>query len=205
MHTRSVAGGAPVRSKRRQRSIDARNRIVEEHMGRVRAIVLGMKLLPCFEPEDLIQAGVIGLIQAAEKWDPKKNDLFWGYAHQRVRGAIVDQLRRHNLRAETMQPFDTPNNEARRKEIHRESQNHEVEPVASHEAEVIRSVDLARASARIKPQIERLPLRERTVIEKHYFAGQPLAAVAGELHVSTSWALTLRARALGQLRDNAAA
>src|SRR5277367_2059884 len=43
--------------------------------------------------EDLIQAGVVGLIDAFRKFDPSKNVQFKSYAAFRIRGAILDSLR----------------------------------------------------------------------------------------------------------------
>lgn len=43
--------------------------------------------------EDLVSYGILGLIDAIEKFDPNKNVKFETYANFRIRGAIIDQLR----------------------------------------------------------------------------------------------------------------
>ncbi len=43
--------------------------------------------------EDLVNAGVIGLMDALEKFDPGKKVKFQTYAEYRIKGAIVDELR----------------------------------------------------------------------------------------------------------------
>src|SRR4051812_2822761 len=45
------------------------------------------------EIDDLISAGVIGLMDAMKKYDPAKNVQFKSYAQFRIRGAILDSLR----------------------------------------------------------------------------------------------------------------
>jgi len=45
------------------------------------------------ELEDLVNAGVLGLLDAMEKFDPGKNTRFRTYAEFRIRGAILDELR----------------------------------------------------------------------------------------------------------------
>ncbi|RKD27760.1 RNA polymerase, sigma 28 subunit, SigD/FliA/WhiG [Caminicella sporogenes DSM 14501] len=45
------------------------------------------------EYEDLVSYGILGLIDAIEKFDPDKNVKFETYANFRIRGAIIDQLR----------------------------------------------------------------------------------------------------------------
>jgi len=43
--------------------------------------------------DDLFQAGILGLIDAVDRFDPKKNSQFRLYARFRIRGAILDSLR----------------------------------------------------------------------------------------------------------------
>ena len=45
------------------------------------------------EMEDLVSAGIVGLIDAFHKFDPSKQVQFRSYAQFRVRGAILDSLR----------------------------------------------------------------------------------------------------------------
>ncbi len=45
------------------------------------------------ELDDLISAGVIGLMDAIEKYDPSRDNKFKTYAEFRIRGAILDELR----------------------------------------------------------------------------------------------------------------
>ena len=54
---------------------------------------LAMRLPPHISTEVLISAGVIGLMDALNKYDPKKNVQFKTYAEFRIRGAMLDELR----------------------------------------------------------------------------------------------------------------
>ena len=47
--------------------------------------------------EDLVSEGYVGLIQAAHKFDPERGALFATFAVPRIRGAILDALRRDSL------------------------------------------------------------------------------------------------------------
>ncbi len=51
------------------------------------------RLPPHISIEDLINAGVIGLIDAIEKYDPGRDNTFKTYAEFRIRGAMLDELR----------------------------------------------------------------------------------------------------------------
>lgn len=72
-----------------------RDRIVLEHLPLVRAIAIRVHdSLPLHvDVEDLINAGVLGLFDAASKYDPDRKVFFAAYAKHRIRGAILDSLR----------------------------------------------------------------------------------------------------------------
>ncbi|HQR39503.1 MAG TPA: FliA/WhiG family RNA polymerase sigma factor [Blastocatellia bacterium] len=69
--------------------------LVEDHVSLVRYLAtrLSAKLPPSIEVDDLVGAGMIGLIDAAEKFDPSRGIRFRTYAERRIRGAILDHLR----------------------------------------------------------------------------------------------------------------
>jgi RNA polymerase sigma factor for flagellar operon FliA len=54
---------------------------------------LAMRLPPNISQDDLISSGVIGLMDAIEKFDPSKKIHFKTYAEFRIRGAMLDELR----------------------------------------------------------------------------------------------------------------
>jgi RNA polymerase sigma factor FliA len=72
-----------------------RDRIVIEHLPLVKAIAIRMREnLPVHvELDDLVHAGVLGLFDAASKFNPDKQVAFSSYARYRIKGAILDSLR----------------------------------------------------------------------------------------------------------------
>ncbi len=54
---------------------------------------LTFRLPPYLDIDDLIQAGVIGLMDAVQKYDPTKETQFKTYAEFRIRGAMLDEIR----------------------------------------------------------------------------------------------------------------
>jgi RNA polymerase sigma factor for flagellar operon FliA len=73
-----------------------RDRLVLEHQWLVRSIAVVMleKLPVHLESDDLMQAGLLGLIDAADKFDHTKQPVFTCYARHRIKGAMLDGLRR---------------------------------------------------------------------------------------------------------------
>ncbi len=72
-----------------------RDRVVLDHLPLVRAIALRVhESLPVHvDIDDMIHAGILGLFDAAEKYDSKKQVTFSIYAKHRIKGAILDSLR----------------------------------------------------------------------------------------------------------------
>lgn len=73
----------------------ARNKLILDYLPLVKYVV-GKVLIyihPQVDHEDLVEYGVIGLIDAAEKYDVKKETKFGTYAISRIRGNILDYLR----------------------------------------------------------------------------------------------------------------
>lgn len=70
--------------------------MVTSHANLVKRIAFHMmnRLPPSVQAEDLIQAGMIGLIEAARHYDPSQGASFETYAGIRVRGAMLDEIRR---------------------------------------------------------------------------------------------------------------
>ncbi|MDL1969695.1 MAG: FliA/WhiG family RNA polymerase sigma factor [Candidatus Desulfofervidaceae bacterium] len=73
----------------------AREQLILTHLPLVRYIVERMSLYlpPTLDKEDLIEAGIIGLIDAVDKYDATQKCSFATYAKFRIRGAILDELR----------------------------------------------------------------------------------------------------------------
>lgn len=70
--------------------------LLEEYYPLVKSVVRTMLVhLPsCADAEELESVGVFGLIAAVDKYDESQRKTFRGYAALRIRGAILDELRR---------------------------------------------------------------------------------------------------------------
>ena len=72
-----------------------RDQVVLEHLPLVKAIAIRVhENLPVHvDLDDLVHAGVLGLFDAASKFNPDKQVAFSSYAKHRIKGAILDSLR----------------------------------------------------------------------------------------------------------------
>lgn len=71
------------------------DQMLRQHSGLVKkmAYQLKAKLPSCVELDDLVQAGMIGLMDAIQRYEDTHGAQFETYASQRVRGAMLDELR----------------------------------------------------------------------------------------------------------------
>jgi RNA polymerase sigma factor for flagellar operon FliA len=72
-----------------------RDKVVLEHLPLVKAIAVRVhENLPVHvDLDDLVHAGILGLFDAVNKFDPEKQVAFSSYAKHRIKGAILDSLR----------------------------------------------------------------------------------------------------------------
>lgn len=72
--------------------------LIEEHSGLVSKIAyhLAARLPASVVVDDLIQVGMIGLLDASQHYDPSQGAAFTTYATIRIRGAMLDELRRND-------------------------------------------------------------------------------------------------------------
>jgi len=67
-----------------------------DHLEYVRQILFKMRLPPKVDHENLESSGVLGLIEAANQYDSDRGVAFKTFAFVRIRGAILDELRRNS-------------------------------------------------------------------------------------------------------------
>jgi len=133
------------------------------------------------DQEDYHQAGWLGLLDAARRYDPSRGARFETYAGIRIRGAVIDESRRRlggprpwrqrELRPVTLISLEAHVSQARANEPRSD------EPEPDEAAEWAEARD---ALARVLPE---LPCQERLVIE-HQLAGETLSAIGARLGVS---------------------
>ncbi len=74
----------------------AANEVIAQHSDLVRRIAhhLAARLPASVEVDDLIQAGMMGLIEASRSYDADQGASFETYASIRIRGSMIDEIRR---------------------------------------------------------------------------------------------------------------
>jgi RNA polymerase sigma factor FliA len=103
-HRELSLGGKPMNSSAlwaeftRTGSLSARDKLLNEHLGLVHHVArqLSKTLAVDIDFDELVSCGVIGLMNALESFDPGRGLAFSTFAAPRIRGAILDELRRQD-------------------------------------------------------------------------------------------------------------
>lgn len=189
----------------------------------LRDVLKNVRLQDTISTEDLLHEGVTGLIEARRRYDPDRGVKFTTFASYRVKGAIIDALRK-------MQPYDRYTylkmrqaRESNRVEDARLESVNALEPSRLNEllgriapeliaaelcaADELRSVYCPEgiyledeAKREVSRLVAELPSRERILVRDVYFRERSLSETAASLGLSASWASRLLQRALDRMR-----
>jgi RNA polymerase sigma factor for flagellar operon FliA len=94
--TSSVADEKDLWARFKQRAdAAARDELIVKYMGVVRFVAgrMAIHIPSTIDLDDLVGWGVLGLLDAVEKFDPSQDIKFSTYATIRIRGAILDEIR----------------------------------------------------------------------------------------------------------------
>jgi RNA polymerase sigma factor for flagellar operon FliA len=81
-----------------------REQLIVDHIPLVSYLVskIALQLPPHIDKQDLTSAAMVGLINAADRFDPERGVLFKTFAEQHVRGTILDELRSYDVLSRSM-------------------------------------------------------------------------------------------------------
>jgi RNA polymerase sporulation-specific sigma factor len=162
----------------------SRARLIEAYQPLVFKVAMALRLHEAVLM-DMIQEGTVGLIQAVERFDPDRGVRFSTFATYRIRGRILNALRRERGRGADVEDAG----EALAK----------VPDAAA--ADALASVEDAVLVRQIVAAIDGLPARERRILVGAFLAAEEPGRIADELKISLSHFYRLQQQALRKLRE----
>lgn len=193
---------------------------IAEHLPLVERIVAHfMRRLPrSVQREDLMAAGMLGLFHAL-RWSAHTcPEMFASYARIRIRGSIVDELRRHDWSprrrkeaapngaepASNVTSITAPAAEARPRVTVVAFDDLWAGAAAGFAEECpspLESMLERREHESLHTAVAALPEREREIVRMRYFQGMPSKAIAQAMGLSEARISQLHARATSRLRE----
>ncbi|MFA9470808.1 MAG: sigma-70 family RNA polymerase sigma factor [Deltaproteobacteria bacterium] len=161
--------------------------------------------------EDLIAFGFGGLLEARHRFDPGRGVRFQTFAYHRVRGAMLDGVRKmsqlprraHERLQAAAEPTPTAAPTALDRAFTRMSALSAGTVLQgrfgdeSPEAVLLKNESVTR----LLQALPSLSPRQRVLVRGFYFDGRSIDAMAQELGISKSWASRLHTNALRELRE----
>lgn len=143
--------------------------------------------------EDCRGAGMIGLMEACQRYRPASNVPFDAFARWRIRGAMLDEVRR-------MKP-GTRAQQEQRTVPYISSLDDDQAPVVVADTDVEAEVLDAMLAARAVVELHTLRPRAAFIIRETYLRGRLLRDVGDELGITESGTAQQRKAGLGVLRE----
>jgi RNA polymerase sigma factor for flagellar operon FliA len=209
------------------------HRLIEGYRSYAHAIAAEMlrKFPPAVDKDDVIGAAELGLVEAAQRYDPSRGVVFKTYAYYRIRGAIYDAMRKMGWLQKSVPSlrFEAAANEYLKDYTSGgavdESSNVDgfgdlqnlasaltscyvlsleslpAEPADPSGTSPEESCSRAERRAQLHRALTELPTRNRELIEEYYFRDATLDEIGRKLGLSKSWLSRLHARTLEMIRD----
>lgn len=132
---------------------------------------------------DLIQEGTVGLMEAVERYDPSLGVAFSLYALHRVRGRMLNFLRKNGTEV-----------------LLEDGEEEKVFLTEAIPDTAFESADKSVLNMAVSHAVSRLPLKEQDVIRRVYLNEQTAAETADAMDVSTAYVYRLEKRGIRRLR-----
>lgn len=203
----TLAESAQLWARCREGDATARCALIERYASLATRIARGMNVPvgAVVGPDDLESAALIGLIDAVDRFQPDRGVPFEGYASLRIRGAVLDEVRRVD-------------------ELGRADRRRQREAAAQGEAgsylgtvsldeliengyhggagqdELAERYDAEDLRMRVRSAMACLPPRQREVLERYYGQSLTLREAGMRMGISEARACQLHGRAIQNLR-----
>ena len=172
--------------------IAERNALVEGALDTVRNVAFMVaRQYPAADVDDLIQLGAVGAMQAAGKYDATRGIPFAAFAYRRIRGSMLDSMRRKKAVDE-------------REHVHVDGDESAdaALPATMIDVEAIHGrIDNERRFARVKIAMRTLNGDQRKVVRLHYLKERTLQATSEVIGVTRPRASQIRQDAVRRLQE----
>lgn len=175
---------------------DARCALIERYATLATSLARGVRPATALaDRDDLESAALIGLIDAVDRFQPDRGVPFEAYASLRIRGAVVDELRRVDERGRSARHDESTAPVSLDALLERGA----TEPAAADDG-VHDRFEAEDLRARVQSALACLPPRQREVLARYYGEALTLREAGKRMGISEARACQLHGRAIQNLR-----
>ncbi len=175
----------------------SRGALIERYVPLARALARRVRLVdtPLADADDLASAAFLGLIDAVDRFEPGRGVPFEAYASLRIRGAIIDELRRTDERGRSAGAYEKP------KTLSLDGLAEDVwRPFLATDDGVDDKFEHEDICGRVEGALKVLPPRQREVLARYYADSLTLREAGKRMGISEARACQLHGRAIFNLR-----
>lgn len=165
---------------------EAYNKLMTSYQPLVFKIAAGFKL-PEQQLMELVQEGMIGLLEAAERYDYKRGIAFSVFAMHRIRGRMLDFLQEESSRDYSLDGTNSAGVAWS-------------EVLAASGRTPFEEAELNMLTDKVAQALQRLPVKEQQVLTGIYLEDRSAADMADSIHVSLGHIYRLQKRGVKRIR-----
>ena len=198
---RSVGGGvldtAQLWARCRAGDAESRGRLIERYVPLARTCARRVRIESAvLDSDDLFSAALLGLIDAVDRFEPDRGVPFEAYASLRIRGAIVDELRRGDERGRGVRREAMPKAISLDLLVEDEWQAF----LGKADDAIDEAFEREDLRGRLRGALDGLPTRQREVLARYYGDALTLREAGMRMGITEARACQLHGRAIQNLR-----
>ncbi len=184
----------------RSRAGDAQSRslLIERYLPLAKGLSRRVRTTetPVTDGDDMASAAFLGLIDAVDRFEPGRGVPFEAYARLRIRGAMIDELRRTSERSRTA----TPEQQPRMMSLDGILDDGRSDMLPVGDGGLDDGFEEEDLRGRVQVALDTLPVRQREVLTHYYKDELTLRQAGAQMGISEARACQLRGRAIVNLR-----
>ena len=184
----------------RSRAGDAQSRslLIERYLPLARGLSRRVRTTetPVTDSDDMASAAFLGLIDAVDRFEPGRGVPFEAYARLRIRGAMIDELRRTSERSRSATPEEQP----RMMSLDGILDDGRTDMLPVGDGGLDDGFEREDLRGRVQVALDTLPVRQREVLTRYYKDELTLRQAGAQMGISEARACQLRGRAIVNLR-----
>lgn len=191
---------------KKQPSDDLKKKIILNYTNLVHYVIHHSKFvnMNIFDDRDYFQFGIEGLHEAIERFDPDFGTKFETYAIQRIRGKIIDEIRKVQIKPRVDKdgdPLYQYTNVSLNQSVNQDEGSMLYEMIPAEVETPVEETEKSEIRKALVEAIKKLHERDRLVVTLYYYEHLSYKEISEALNISVSRVSQIHNRVINQLKS----